>query len=99
MAELAETVHGEIVRIVKRRSLKEPLETSTMSIITVYRQSTPDELAAEMDRRGAVIEQIEAERDRLRDALESIDAVGADFGHFESAARTMQEIARKALGY
>ncbi|TIT24444.1 MAG: hypothetical protein E5W70_03830 [Mesorhizobium sp.] len=31
------------------------------------------------------------------DALESIDAVAVDFGHFESAARTMQEIARKAL--
>jgi hypothetical protein len=31
------------------------------------------------------------------DALESIDAVGVDFGHFESAARTMQEIARKAV--
>ena len=31
------------------------------------------------------------------DALESIDAVAVDFGHFETAARTMQEIARKAL--
>jgi len=31
------------------------------------------------------------------DALESIDAVAVDFGHFESAARTMQEIARKAI--
>lgn len=30
-------------------------------------------------------------------ALESIDAVAVDFGHFESAARTMQEIASKAI--
>lgn len=35
--------------------------------------------------------------DTYREALESIDAVGVDFGHFETAARTMQEIARKAL--
>jgi hypothetical protein len=35
--------------------------------------------------------------DSYREALESIDAVGVDFGHFETAARTMQEIARKAL--
>lgn len=32
------------------------------------------------------------------DALESIDAVGVDFGHFETAARTMKEIAQKAIG-
>lgn len=31
------------------------------------------------------------------DALESVDAVAVDFGHFESAARTMQQIARKAI--
>ncbi len=30
-----------------------------MSIITISRQSTPDELAAEMDRRGTVIETLE----------------------------------------
>lgn len=68
-----------------------------MAIITSYRTATADELAAEMDRRGAVIEALEAERDRYRDALEEIDAVGVDFGHFETAARTMQECARKAL--
>ena len=33
----------------------------------------------------------------MREALESIDAVGCDFGHFEAAARTMQEIARETL--
>ena len=32
-----------------------------------------------------------------REALESIDAVGVDFGHFEDAARTMHEHARTAL--
>ncbi len=32
-----------------------------------------------------------------REALESIDAVGVDFGHVEDAARTMQEHARTAL--
>ncbi len=31
------------------------------------------------------------------EALEDIDAVGVDFGHFEAAARTMQGIARNAL--
>lgn len=70
-----------------------------MSVITVSRQSTPDELAAEMDRRGAVIEELEARLQKYLEALESIDAVAVDFGHFESAARTMQEIARKAIGF
>lgn len=68
-----------------------------MSTIETSRKASVDEIAAEMDRRGAVIEALEAERDRYREALESIDAVGVDFGHFEAAARTMQEIARKTL--
>lgn len=61
------------------------------------RRASNDEIAAEMDRRGGVIEQLEAERGRYLGALRDIDAVGVDFGHFEAAARTMQEIARKVL--
>jgi len=43
-------------------------------------------------------EAAEAEVKRLREALENIDAVAVDFGHYESAARTMKEHALKALG-
>ena len=68
-----------------------------MATTTIERKATIDEIAAEMDRRGTVIEALEAERDRYLDALNSIDAVAIDFGHFESAARTMREIAQKAL--
>lgn len=68
-----------------------------MATTTIERKATIDEIAAEMDRRGTVIEALEAERDRYLDALNSIDAVAIDFGHFESAARTMKEIALKAL--
>lgn len=68
-----------------------------MTIVTHQRPASADEIAAEMDRRGKVIEALEAERDRYRDALEAIDATGVDFGYFEEAARAMQECARKAL--
>lgn len=70
-----------------------------MSVVTVSRKASDDEIAAEMDRRGKVIESLEVQRDALLDALHSIDAVAVDFGHYESAARTMKEIAGKALGY
>lgn len=70
-----------------------------MAIIHSERRSTSDEIVREMDRRGDVILSLEAKLQTYLDALENIDAVGVDFGHFESAARTMQEIARKALGY
>lgn len=66
-------------------------------IITHDRRATTDEIVAEMDRRGLVIEDLEAERDRYLEALRDIDSVGVDFGHFEDAARTMQEMARKAI--
>ncbi len=66
-------------------------------IITHDRRATTDEIVAEMDRRGLVIEVLEAERDRYLEALRNIDSVGVDFGYFEDAARTMQEMARKAL--
>lgn len=68
-----------------------------MPTIHTTRQTSVDEIAAEMDRRGTVIEAVEAERDRYLEALKAIDAVGVDFGYFESAARTMQEIARDEL--
>ena len=42
-------------------------------------------------------ERTKAERDLYEEALCNIDAVGVDFGHFEAAARTMQEHARSAL--
>lgn len=70
-----------------------------MSVVTSSRRASVDEIAAEMDRRGKSIERLEAQRDALLEALRDIDAVAVDFGHYESAARTMKEIAGKALGY
>lgn len=72
-------------------------EETNMPVTHSTREASVDEIAAEMDRRGAVIEKLEAERDRYLEALRDIDAVGVDFGHFESAARTMQAHASKAL--
>jgi len=69
-----------------------------MSISTFERVATIAEMAVEIDRRGAAIERLEAKIEELEDALHSIDAVAVDFGHFEDAARTMQDIARKTLG-
>ena len=43
-----------------------------MSVVTMSRQATVDEIAAEMDRRGVVILDLESERDALRAALEKI---------------------------
>lgn len=63
------------------------------------RPASTGEFVAELERRGKAIESLEAQRDALLDALHSIDAVAVDFGHYESAARTMKEIAGKALGY
>lgn len=68
-----------------------------MSIVTTTRPASTDEIAAEMDRRGRAIESLEAQRDALLDALRDIDAVAVDFGHYENAARTMKEIAGKAI--
>lgn len=70
-----------------------------MSIITATRPATFAETASEMGRRGSVIKRLESERAALLDALRDIDAVAVDYGHYESAARTMKEIAAKALGY
>lgn len=68
-----------------------------MPIVTTTRTASAKETAAEMDRRGSVIERLEAERDLYLEALRDIDSVGVDFGHFEAAARTMQEHARTAI--
>lgn len=64
-----------------------------MTIIHINSRSSVEEIAAEMDRRGLVIEQIEAERDRLRSALELFmrqwNACGpnSDFGRYFSNVR------------
>jgi hypothetical protein len=68
-----------------------------MSITTYSRKASVDEISAEMDRRGAVIKSLEAERDGYLEALRDIDAVGVDFGHYEDAARTMKTIARDVI--
>lgn len=72
-----------------------------MTIISHHRRATVTEIAAEMDRRGDVIEQIEADRDRMRAALELFvkqwNACGpnSDFGrHFSN----VRDAARDALG-
>jgi hypothetical protein len=53
----------------------------------VYYPPTPEEC-------HAAYELIQA----MESALIDIESVGVDFGHYESAARTMQEHAQKALG-
>lgn len=68
-----------------------------MPTIHTTRQASTDEIADEMDRRGAAIVALEAKVSRYEDALQSIDAVAVDFGHYEAAARTMKELAEKAL--
>ena len=59
-------------------------------------QKKPD-LYARIRELDDEVRALRKEQKGMMDALESIDAVGVDFGHFESAARTMQEIARKAI--
>ena len=49
-------MHGE--RVVKNTA---NMDTANMTIITVSRAATPDEISAEMDRRGAVIERLETD--------------------------------------
>lgn len=68
-----------------------------MTIVSTTRRAASDEIVREMDRRGDVIEKLEARIERLQEALIDIDAVACDFGHFETAARTMKEIAARAL--
>lgn len=43
------------------------------------------------------LSRLRTENEALRAALQSIDAVAVDYGYFEEAARTMQEVARAAL--
>ena len=44
----------------------------------------------------ARVEAAEAKLAKAREGLESIDAVAIDYGHLESAARTMKELAARA---
>ena len=44
----------------------------------------------------ARLEAAEAKLDKVREALENVDAVAIDYGHLESAARTMKDIAARA---
>ncbi len=67
-----------------------------MAVFTSTRKITFDEAIAEMDRRGRVIEDLERKLKIAVDAFLDIDAVGCDFGHYENAARTMKDIAKKA---
>ncbi len=48
-----------------------------MSITTFQRNASIVEMAVEMDRRGAVIEKLEAENDRLREALKTINRIAS----------------------
>ena len=56
------------------------------------------DLADQLREAADLIEAAYAENTRLREALENIQHVGIDFGYYESAARTMQSYALKALG-
>lgn len=56
-----------------------------MSISTFERNATIAEMAVEMDRRGAVIERLEAENERLREALKAFAEVAEhDIGEDET---------------
>jgi hypothetical protein len=66
-----------------------------MPIITTNRTATTDEIAAEMDRRGRVIEALEAENERLREALKEIEAFGPGITHGRAVG--VRSIARAAL--
>ena len=65
----------------------------TQSTASAYRMGLRD--GAKQS--AAEIARLRTERDEAVAALEEIDAIGADHGHWEAAARTAQEIARRAL--
>lgn len=92
------------------RAMQSILAASPAKLADMLREAEPDrqpdgsdtlmEISVEDARRIAwalVSGKCAQTSDIYREALESIDAVGVDFGHFETAARTMQEICRKAL--
>lgn len=73
-----------------------------MSISTFERNATIAEMAVEMDRRGAVIERLEAENERLREALavaeDALDGIAQHPGpHADEGAGIRAEDAREAL--
>lgn len=62
-------------------------------IITSVRQASASEMASEIDRRGAAIEKLEAERDGLLDALTAAEARIAGLeAALEPLARRIDEI-------
>lgn len=64
-------------------------------IITSVRQASASEMASEIDRRGAAIEKLEAERDGLLDAL---TAAEARIAGLEAALGAARKTMRNAWG-
>lgn len=92
------------------RAIKSVLIASPHKLVAMLREAEPEsetdggatlmEISVEDVRKIAwalLSEKPLQTSDTYRGALESIDAVAVDFGHFETAARTMHEIARRAL--
>lgn len=67
-----------------------------MTISTFERNATIAEMAVEIDRRGAVIERLEAERDALKAALVRADvAVNAAYMQADAEWRDHMRVAEK----
>ncbi|KRB22711.1 hypothetical protein [Mesorhizobium sp. Root172] len=105
---IAGNIRGFYAAVFKWDSGADDLLQDAEAAIEEYSSRTPvSHIASEMETLAARLRayrQTEKRRyisdaQKYLDALESIDAVAVDFGHFESAARSMQEIARKALGF
>ena len=64
---------------------REPID---MSIVTHTRPATTNELAAEMDRRGEVIERLEAKIGSLETALRSAESAIAEFHRYWHGGET-----------
>jgi len=63
-----------------------------MSISSFARLSTPSEMAAEMDRRGSVIERLEVERDALLSLVKRFVALPGGAWHPERHAAEEAEL-------
>ena len=70
-----------------------------MATLSVTRTSSFDEVVAEMDRRGAVIERLEAENERLQGALSEIASAWTAHGYSDAmdAIQCMKDAAKAAL--
>lgn len=111
LSDALEALAGEVERLtIEAKTATTLLEAEkwsrahVKSIIVSDLEAERDRLAGEVERwrnnsdNGDVqIADLKAERDRLKAALEEIDAVAVDFGYYEAAARTMKELALKAL--